>query len=407
MTEASSIKDGKKAKSKFSSIFSTSCGASLLMAVYVWFAMFNLYGLMYPLTKVNLDGIEPESFIHPLWDTEAKMAMKVFLSTKPNYNENFLRSEFESKTDDPGDESIEKGPKDTVLLWEQRVDTPSLSKTFLISSLDCVGDDTHDNKNIACNIGDDENNDATIDQSLKFAQDWLDDQDKALLNDDGSILSTIQAAAGQGIESTSILLTVGQGMSQKLKSLLAALGLVKDEPTKDKDTGNNGVLSRSNVHLPANSPIWSALMTNSTAYIHVVLIREKFYLNKSDTTYDEALAALGQAARSHSLLVGKVNLIKFDTPTHLTKPNRILLWDLLYLLRKYILRDEEALGQRPPWDMEVNKPEYFAAYQQMQQMKAEGRGYPYWKPEVAVKYLIDEDSYPMDIAQRSGMVSLS
>ena len=55
--------------------------------------------------------------------------------------------------------------------------------------------------------------------------------------------------------------------------------------------------------------------------------------------------------------------------------------------------------------MEASKPEYFAAYQEIQQMKLEGKGYPYWKPEVAVKYLIDEESYPMHIAQRSGMVS--
>jgi hypothetical protein len=36
-------------------------------------------------------------------------------------------------------------------------------------------------------------------------------------------------------------------------------------------------------------------------------------------------------------------------------------------------------------------------------MKQQGAGYPYWKPEVAVKYLIDTDSYPYDIAQVSGM----
>ena len=94
-----------------------------------------------------------------------------------------------------------------------------------------------------------------------------------------------------------------------------------------------------------------------------------------------------------------------DTPTHLGKPNRILLWDLDYLFRKYVLMDPKFSQQRPPWDMEDTKPEYFEAYQKMQQMKAEGRGYPYWKPEVAVKYLIDEESYPMDIAHRSGMVS--
>ena len=333
------------------------------------------------------------------------MAMKVYLSTKANYDENFLKSEFQQIAPGQG----ENGPKDVVLLWEESVNTASLSKTFLISSLDCIGDDNSDgNKDGRCNTDDDDNNNMPVDSSLKFAREWLDAQDKALLEDDGSIISTIQSAAGQGIESTSMLLTVGQGISKKLNSLLTTLGLAKDTPMEaDESDNNKGILARSNVHLPASSPIWSSLMNNSTIYVHVVLVREKFYLDKPETTYEEAYMALGQASRSHSLLLGKVDLVKYNTPTHLGKPNRILLWDLDYLFRKHILRDQKVLQQRPPWDMEITKPEYFAAYQQMQQMKAEGRGYPYWKPEVAVKYLIDEESYPMDIAHRSGMVSVS
>jgi hypothetical protein len=54
--------------------------------------------------------------------------------------------------------------------------------------------------------------------------------------------------------------------------------------------------------------------------------------------------------------------------------------------------------------MEVAKPEYYAAYRKAQQMKQTGAGYPYWKPEVAIKYLIDEESYPLDFAHVSGMV---
>jgi len=379
----------KKEKSKFSSIFSSSCGASLLMTVYVSFAMINLYGLMYPLTRVNLDDFQPDSFIRPLWDTEAKMAMKVYLSTKEKYSEEFLRSEFESTT-----EGKEK-PKDIVLLWQQPIHSASLSKTFLISSLDCIKED---NDGVSpCSTA------TPIDPSLKYARDWLDSQDKALLEDDGSIFSTIQSAAGQGIESTSILLTLGQGISKKSNSLLETLGLVKNAPTKEDDFTSKGIEERSNIHLPASSPIWSTLMNNSTIYVHVVLVREQFYLDKPDLTLNEALVTLGQASRSHSLLLGKVDLIKYDTPTHLGRPNRILLWDLDYLFRKYIIRDQEV--GRPPWDMQITQPEYFAAYQQMQQMKVEGKGYPYWKPEVAIKYLIDEDAYPMDIAHVSGMVS--
>jgi len=384
MTESSKDKGETKAKSKIGSIFSTSCGASVFMAFYVWFAIFNLYGLMYPLTKVNLDDFEPNSFINPLWETEAKMAMKVYLSTKAKFDDSFVKSEFEAG---------EKGTENIVLLWEDSINAASLSKTFLISSHDCIDD------NDGCN--DDEN--ARDDSSLNFAREWLDAQDKASLEDDGSIISTIQSAAGQGIESTSILLTVGQGISRKLNSLMVALGLVDDATAKEDQNDNNGVLARSNVHLPASSPIWSNLMNNSTIYVHVVVVREKYHLEKSEATYQDAFMALKQSSESHSLLLGKVDLVKYDTPTHLGKPNRILLWDLDYLFRKYVLRDQRFAKKRPPWDMEVTKPEYFAAYEQIQEMKAEGRGYPYWKPEVAVKYLIDEESYPWDIAHTSGM----
>ena len=51
---------------------------------------------MYPLSKINLDDFEPDSFIRPLWETETKMAMKVYLSTKAKFNEDFLKSEFET-----------------------------------------------------------------------------------------------------------------------------------------------------------------------------------------------------------------------------------------------------------------------------------------------------------------------
>ena len=341
---------------------------------------------MYPLAKVNLEDYQPESFINPLWDTEAKMAMKVYLSTKPNYDENFLKSEFEPVTPE-GEEEVETKPKDIVLLWEEPVNSASLSKTFLISSLDCIdSDDSCDTEN--------------IDSSLQFAREWLDSQDKAMQEDDGSILSTIHSAAGQGIESTSILLTIGQGIANKLNSLLVTIGLTEEKDGSEKND-NKGILARSNVHLPASSPIWSSLMNNSTIYVHVVLVREKFALD--NPTFQESYMALSKASQTHSLLLGKVDLVKYDTPTHLGKPNRILLWDLDYLFRKYVLMDPKFSQQRPPWDMEVTKPEYFEAYQKLQQMKAEGLRFPYWKPEVAVKYLIDEESYPMDIAHRSGM----
>ncbi|VEU43721.1 unnamed protein product [Pseudo-nitzschia multistriata] len=308
---------------------------------------------------------------------------------KPLFYPEFVKSEFEPTAEE------EEIPKETILLWQQPLDKASLSKTFLISSLDCIGEENDDGS--AC----DKEGGVNVDPSLKFAREWLDTQDRASMEDDGSIFSTIQSAAGQGIESTSILLTIGQGISNKFNSLFQTLGLVEDKTNDDDTASRKGVLERTNVHLPVSSPIWSHLMNNSPLYVHVLLVREQFYLDGPDVTLKEASKALAQANTLHSLLVGKVSLVKYDTPSHLGRPDRILLWDLAFLFRKYILQDRE-LG-RPPWEMETTKPEYFKAYQQIQQMKIEGRKYPYWKPEVAVKYLIDEDSYPSDYAGISGM----
>ena len=354
---------------------------------------------MHPLTKINLDNYEPDDFIRPLWDTETKMAMKVYLSMKPKFEESFLLSEFETTL--PPDQYEEQGQQDTVLLWKEYINAASLSKTFLISSLDCIGND-----NGVCNT-DDDVDDESNDASLKFARDWLDTQDKAKLEDDGSILSTIQSAAGQGIESTSLLLTVGQGISNKINSLLVYLGIAKkeDDDGEEKIASSKGILDRSNVFLPKSSSMWKSLMSNSTIYVHVVVVREQYHLDKPDTTFNEASMALDQASRTHSLLLGTVDLVKYDVPNHLGKPGRILFHDLSYLFRKHILLNDEVAKQRPPWDMAVAKPEYYAAYEHAQEMKAEGSGYPYWKPEVAIKYLIDEDSYPMNLAHVSGMVS--
>jgi hypothetical protein len=55
--------------------------------------------------------------------------------------------------------------------------------------------------------------------------------------------------------------------------------------------------------------------------------------------------------------------------------------------------------------MAIMKPEYHEAHEIATQMKLSGSGYPYWKPEVSIKYLMDQDSYPQQLAQVSGMVS--
>jgi Cleft lip and palate transmembrane protein 1 (CLPTM1) len=371
--------DAKKVK--FSSIFSTSCAASFLMVGYVMMAFFNLYGLMYPLTFVNQQDYD--DWIHPLWETEAKMAMKVYLSTKPRFEKEFLRSELPAEVESENATVVQTPQLDTALLWKDSINRASLSKSFLLSSLDCIQDVNVD----AC---------PSDDASLQYAKNWLDHQEHLLKEDDGSILSTIQSA-GQGIESTSILLTFYNGVSKKIRSLLTILGL--GNPEADDNVNDKGILNRTLVHLPSSSPLWSALQRNVTLYIHVLVMRQQYYLEQPEN-FNQAALTLGQASRMNSLLLGQVDLVKYDEPNHLAKPGRILYHDLTYLVQKYLL--QQSVG-RPPWDVEVAKPEYYQAYQTAQEMKSRGAGYPYWKPEVAIKYLIDEDSYPTTLAHVSGM----
>jgi hypothetical protein len=278
-------------------------------------------------------------------------------------------------------------------LWKEYINTASLSKSFLISNLDCIQKGNQDD----C---------PTNDKSLQYAQQWLDHQEKTLLEDDGSLLSTIQSAAGHGIESTSVLLTFYQKVAKQISSALHSIGVLKkeiDESDNDPDTPlkKKGILNRSTIHLPSSSPIWSTLMSNSTIYVHVVVVKQQYHLDQP-TTFNEAEMTLRQASRMHSLLLGQVDLIKYDLPHHINKPSRILYHDVTYLVKKYVLQDK-TLG-RPPWDMEISKPEYYEAYKEAQRMKEYNIGYPYWKPEVAIKYLIDDESYPIDYAHVSGMV---
>jgi hypothetical protein len=236
------------------------------------------------------------------------------------------------------------------------------------------------------------------DPSLKRAQEWLDHTEKMLMNQDAGILSTIQAA-GQGIESTSILLTFYQAVSERITALLSMVN--RSEGLKSKPTDNDAVLERSNIYLAKASPMWTSLMSNSSVHVHVIVTRQA-YNAVNALNPDEAAAALGQASRTHSLLTGQVNLVKFDEPNHLAKPGRLLYKDVVYVFKRHVLRQVDA-STRPPWDMAYFSPEYHMAYQHAQKMKQEGAGYPYWKPEVAVKYLIDTDSYPYDKAHVSGM----
>ncbi|CAJ1931806.1 unnamed protein product [Cylindrotheca closterium] len=360
------------------SIVSTSCVSSVLMGLYVVMACFNLYALMYPLSRIDLTTTPPEGFVNPLWSKEEEIQMKIYLSTKKSFDKSFLINEF-GEDENTG---VRTTDVHTTMLWSDYMRSASMSKSFLLTTLDC-------SDNTTCGSDDD--------PSMRQAISWLDESDKQMLEDKG-VISTL-SGAGQGIESTSLLLSLYEAIATQMRITPKVSSSVDDRNTAENG-GKKGLLERSVIHLPQNSAVWMALVGNSTVYVHVVVARQQYNLIEANTL-NEAVSAIGRASNSHSLLLGKVGLVKHDEPNHITKPKRILLDDLVYCVRKYILQDKSQ--KYPPWDMEHAQPEYYETYSTAQRMKAKHQGYPFFKPEVAIKYLIDEDSYPMNLAHVSGM----
>ena len=114
----------------------------------------------------------------------------------------------------------------------------------------------------------------------------------------------------------------------------------------------------------------------------------------------DATNQLHHASRAHSVLLGQVNMVKFEEPHHIQKPKRILWHDLVWMFQRYLL---QSTTTPPPWDFSYSKPEDYAIYESYLNMKKRGAGYPYWKPEVSIKYVKDEESYPLNVADYAGM----
>jgi hypothetical protein len=90
---AATLPSAKAAPTKSSSVFSVSFGATVLMGLYVAFAMLNLYNLMFPLQMLDLSKFQyPRDFVHPLWtkDESTSLHLRVYLSTQPRFSLNFL-----------------------------------------------------------------------------------------------------------------------------------------------------------------------------------------------------------------------------------------------------------------------------------------------------------------------------
>lgn len=215
------------------------------------------------------------------------------------------------------------------------------------------------------------------------------------------------AAAGQGIESTSFLLTMYLNAIRNLRRVMKWFNVGSNSnattTTADRDTEKSlqGHLQRKMVHLPPTSRIWTRITNNSTVYVHALLVRTDYGdVQWPPPTRDAVDSALRSASRAQAILLGKVNMIKYDVPNHIRKPGRILARDLLYLFQRFVLQWEHLT---PPWNMVHHKPQESAQYMAAMEMKKKKVGYSYWKPEVAIKLVNEEEHYPQDAAALSGM----
>ena len=320
---------------KSKSIFSVSCGSSVFMVFYMGMAMLNLYKLMYPLSSLDLSTFQPASFVGPLWESPSKLFLRVYLSSQSQFSRDFFR--------DDGDAA--------VLLWESKLEG-SLSQSFLLCTEHCDEDAP----------------------AYKHALEWLDTAERKL---DVGLLN-----AGEGIESTSILLVAYDGITKQARNLMRLMGLSQaEEETIDQAP------ERAFLKLPDR--VFTHLHSNSTVFIHVLITRTSLH-------DDDPLLALGKAANSNSLLIDKVNLVKYDAPNHIERPKRILFDDVKHIVGL-------GKGGYAPWDLERSQPEAFQVFQAAQQMKEAKSGYPYWKPEVSIKYIYDGTKYPRDYVGMSGM----
>ena len=181
------------------------------------------------------------------------------------------------------------------------------------------------------------------------------------------------------------------------------------------------------IPISPSSPIWKALLSpppstlsakkkghpTAAVHAHVVLTR----LDDGNPPPPEDPRAAGRRLqgkfRSNEALLGGVNLVRYDPPHHVGRPARLLYGDIVYALRRYVLLPlgllalEEGLdggGLGPaPWDTELSQPVEHDMHVTAQRLKSNGVGYPYWKPEVSIKLVCDDVSYPEDVVVRSGM----
>ena len=435
MTAFSAAGAAKKKKSSIlQKIFSLSTLSTAAAIFYVYFAFSNLLNLMYPLRNVSpdvLDSIPDERKVHPFWDWKQKSAknaelgLRVYLSSQPNFALDFFgeNDNFKSYNEDSGIDNNEgKDVEDdavpkiinngkSFLLWSED-NALSATKTFPSRSFVLISGNS---ASMVCGSSAEESQqtcNSSQQKSKDFAHQWLQDavkHEKQLQADGGGIMAAMNSAGG-GIESTSVLLLLYTSLHKNAKRLFGNVfkhlfGAVEEEVV-EQSTEEIGDEPKSIIHINENNPVWKSIMSNGEAYVHVLLIRQTPSFISSSLDPSTAAARVEQLYSQHNVLFGRVSMMKRELPLHVPSPKRLLYLDVLFAIKKYCLcmvwDDDSCSSLVAPWNVSFHQPQEQAEYQLAQKHKKEGVKYPYWKPEVRIHLIQEEESYPFEYANHVG-----
>jgi len=445
-------KQQTKKKSFLSNIFSLSTLSTLVAIFYVKFAFTNLLNLMYPLRNVPSDVIENagnDRMVFPLWswgdETKKKddgggveLGLRVYLSNERDFSLDYFsrNDEFDaiisSGTDGNGVRDHEEEEKvirdgNSFLLWSEDnaldATTKFPSRSFILAASDdgsCIADGGQ-----TCSSADDSDAHTAHQTSVEFANQWLTDsiQHEKQLQSDGGGLMAAMNSAGSGIESTSVLLTFYTSIHGNVKHLLeSVVSSISSLGGGDEGEGATTTPKQSTqvdqleedeprtvIQISPSNPLWKSLMSNGTAYVHVLLFRQTPPPLSSSPDAQTAARQLQQLHSQHNVLFGRVGMMKRELPLHVPSPKRLLYRDVLFVLQKYLLcpinvnnSDGKCNNIIPPWNVAHHQPKSHTEYQQARLHKSSGVVYPYWKPEVRIHLIQETIGYPIDYVNRIG-----
>lgn len=435
-----------KKKSVLHQIFSLSTLSSFAALFYVYFAFSNLLNLMYPLRSISQEDLKSfpkDRMVFPFWswegssgtgssNTNDELAMRVYLSTEQHFSLDFFsrNDKFEGNNEVggmDGSKFVREG--NSFLLWSED-NALTATKAFPSRSFVLVASDDPSASSSICDATMVSYSDQTcnkdnvhVHKSLQYAHKWLEDSikhEKQLKSDGGGLMAAMNSAGG-GIESTSVLLSIHTSLHRNLKHIM-------ESTTKTLFRGNavnsNSISKqpsiheqhaeeepKSIIHISPQNPVWKSLMSNRTAYVHVLLIRQPAsesepHLISSSPDPRTAATRLQRLHSQHNVLFGKVAMMKQELPLHVPSPKRLLYRDLVYILQKYVMcqlwDDGSCSNMVPPWNVAHHQPQAHLEYRQARIHKQQGVKYPYWKPEVMIHLIQDNEGYPVDFANRVG-----